>query len=119
MGRKRLDESLSLSRLLKSFEHRGTERPNFGGLMFDKGEVRPIPSASDNASPGELLAPGVRVALAIFELELRVAEAEAMVLPTETTMELADAYETGQRMRGATFALKLLRKEAKRMGIEL
>ncbi|KKM86949.1 hypothetical protein LCGC14_1273820 [marine sediment metagenome] len=47
MTRKRLDESLSPSRLEKSLGGRGTERPNFDNLVFEKGEVRLMADLTD------------------------------------------------------------------------
>ena len=44
MTRKRLDESLSPSRLEKSLGGRGTGRPNLNNLVFKNGEVRSMPS---------------------------------------------------------------------------
>ena len=52
MARKRLDESLSPSRLDKSFGGRGTDRPNFGPLVGGPGgTVQPAPASQPAPAP--------------------------------------------------------------------
>lgn len=70
-------------------------------------------------APGGVLEPGLRAALALFELERKVAQSELDQLAAKAVADRIPAYEISQRVKGAEFALDHLREQAARLGIQL